>query len=449
MTKKRQLHFFGLCLGILFAIPLQVSGQDDAKAFLGKWDAVAETDDGDQTHVMEIKNGPDGLSGTITNETERELSSVEVNDGKLSFEFEMEAQGNDLLIVIVYSKKKNSLEGEWSAFMDGNEVASGPASAKRVESGPNLAGQWTSVAVLPDGNEMQSALELSGGSEGMQGTLVNDRGVETEISNVTTTDKSFRMEFEIEVQGELRDVVVEAELADDNTLEGEWALFVDGEEAASGEWSATRDAAAEAVDAATTKSTVVFDGSSLDNFRGYKQEKIGDGWKIVDGALHLDGTKSGDIITKQEYGDFELEFEWKISEAGNSGVIYRSSLGDNQSYLTGPEFQVLDDEKHSDSSPKTSSGSLYGLYAPKGKTLKPVGEWNTAKLVLKGNSVEHWLNGTKVVSAEIGSDDWNARVANSKFKTWEKFAKNKKGHICFQDHGNPVWYRNIKIKPLD
>jgi len=131
-------------------------------------------------------------------------------------------------------------------------------------------------------------------------------------------------------------------------------------------------------------------------------------------------------------------------------VMYRVSLGDRKPYLTGPEYQVLDDDKHKDGKIESHrSGSLYALYAPQNKKLMPVGQWNTSKIVLNGNDVEHWLNGQKVVAAEIGSADWNEKVADSKFKSWEKFAKNKKGHICFQDHGNPVWYRNIKIKPLD
>ena len=453
MKAKPILKFvFGVCLGLLCAATSSLNAQEDTNAFVGKWNAVAETDEGEQSHVMVIKNGSDGLSGTITvDEGERELSNVAVKDGKLSFEFEMEAQGTDLLIKIVYDKSKSPLDGEWTAFVDGNEVANGSVDAERVvekakpkKSKSKLVGQWTSVAVLPDGNELESALELTGDDDSLSGTMVNDRGDKTEIAKVTNEDGSVRMEFEIEVQGELRDVVIEGELKKD-VIEGEWVVFDDGEEAASGDWTATRNA--EDGDAGEAK--VLFDGSSLDNFRGYNEEAIGPGWKIEDRTLHFDGTKSGDIITKQEYGSFELEFEWKISEGGNSGVVYRVSLGDKQPYISGPEYQVLDDGKHKDSNPKSSAASLYGLYVAKDKKLKPAGEWNTAKIVVKDNAVEHWLNGAQVVSAEMGSDDWNERIENSKFKTWKKFAKNKKGHISFQDHDNPVWYRNIKIKSLD
>ena len=197
---------------------------------------------------------------------------------------------------------------------------------------------------------------------------------------------------------------------------------------------------------------VLFDGSSMDHFRGYKDEKIGKGWKIDNGALMFAGEKNGggDIMTKAQFDNFELMFDWKVVEGANSGVMYRVTTGDSASYLTGPEYQVLDDAKHHDGKNElTSAGSLYGLYKPAGKELKKVGEWNSAKIVLNGAKVEHWLNGKKVVSAEIGSDDWKKRINASKFKDWKKFGKNSKGHICFQDHGNKVWYRNIKVKPIE
>ena len=202
--------------------------------------------------------------------------------------------------------------------------------------------------------------------------------------------------------------------------------------------------------AAEDEIDVLFDGSSLDHFRGYKQSDIGKGWKIDGDSLMFDGSGGGDIITKNTYQDFELTFDWKVSKGANSGVMYRVSLGDNAPYFSGPEYQVLDDDNHGDGgNEKTSAAALYGLYKAADKTLKPVGEWNTAKIVLQGPKVEHWLNGTKVVDADLSSDDWKQRVENSKFKTWEKFGRNKSGHICFQDHGDKVWFRNIKVRKLD
>ena len=195
------------------------------------------------------------------------------------------------------------------------------------------------------------------------------------------------------------------------------------------------------------KETVLFDGKSLEHFRGYKSEQIGKGWKIDNGELMFDGSGGGDIITRAKYSDFELTFDWKVSEGANSGVMYRVTLGDSAPYMSGPEYQILDDAKHGDGkNTLTSAGSLYGLYVAEGKVLKPAGEWNSAKIVQQGNKIEHWLNGKKVVHAEIDSDDWKQRVNKSKFKNWKKFGVSQTGHIAFQDHGNQVWFRNIKVK---
>ncbi len=193
----------------------------------------------------------------------------------------------------------------------------------------------------------------------------------------------------------------------------------------------------------------LFDGSSLDAFCGYEDESIGPGWKIDGAVLHFDGTPSGDLCTKEEFADFELTFEWKVGPGANSGVMYRVSLGDDAPYFSGPEYQILENEGHADGkNPATSAASLYALYPPENATLKPAGEWNESRIVLNGPAVEHWLNGTCVVKAEIGGDDWNTKVGAGKFKDWEKFGRNETGHICFQDHGNEVWFRNIRIRKL-
>ncbi len=193
----------------------------------------------------------------------------------------------------------------------------------------------------------------------------------------------------------------------------------------------------------------IFDGTSMESFRGYHNEKIGKGWKIDNGNLMFDGSGGGDIITKKQYDNFELRFDWKVSEGANSGIMYRVSTGDNAPYFSGPEYQILDDAKHGDGkNPATSAGSLYALYAPENKSLKPVGQWNTGRIILDGNQIQHWLNGNKVVQAEFKSDDWNKKVKNSKFSKWTKFGKNTTGHICFQDHGDKVWFRNIKIRTI-
>lgn len=169
---------------------------------------------------------------------------------------------------------------------------------------------------------------------------------------------------------------------------------------------------------------------------------VGEGWKFENGILSRPGA-TGDIITKEKYKDFELSFEWKISEAGNSGVKYRSRE------RLGLEYQVLDDEKHPDrEKPNHRAGSLYELVAaPDDKPLKPVGEWNTSKIRAKGNLIEHWLNGEKVVSVEWGTDDWFERFNASKYKRHEGFGS-WKGPILLQDHKDPVWYRNLKVRKL-
>lgn len=199
------------------------------------------------------------------------------------------------------------------------------------------------------------------------------------------------------------------------------------------------------------KYEVLFDGENLNQWRGYGGDEIGAGWKIVDDTLMFDGESGGgDIVTKSAYGNFELVFDWKVAEGANSGVMYRVSLGDPAPYFSGPEYQILDDDRHADGRKElTSAGSLYAMYVPENKKLNAVGEWNSAKIILKGNHVEHWLNGEKVVDAELHSKDWNERLAASKFKDWEKFGKNEKGHIAFQDHGDQVWYRNILIRELE
>lgn len=197
--------------------------------------------------------------------------------------------------------------------------------------------------------------------------------------------------------------------------------------------------------------TVLFDGTNTDSFRTYRKDTLNDGWEIVDGTLHMKpGTGAGDFITKEQYKNFEFQFEWKISEGGNSGVMYHVQELDGPPYLTGPEYQILDNKKHADGeNPKTSAASCYALYACTVDATKPAGEWNVSKLVVNNNHVEHWLNGKKVVEYTIGSDEWNKLIAASKFKDWKEFGKHEKGHIAFQDHGNDVWYKNIKVKNLD
>ncbi|QDT72757.1 3-keto-disaccharide hydrolase [Lacipirellula limnantheis] len=192
--------------------------------------------------------------------------------------------------------------------------------------------------------------------------------------------------------------------------------------------------------------TPLFKSDGTEIWKAYGKEGWPEGWKLEEGVLHRHAA-GGDLMTKQEYGDFDLRFAWKVSPGGNSGVMYRATESSEPAYMTGPEYQVLDDAKHKDGQKKlTSAGSLYALYPPTENVLKPAGEWNRSRIVVEGNHVQHFLNGTKVVDTEIGSDDWNQKLAASKFATWPKFGKNAKGHVVLQDHGDEVWYRNMRIK---
>jgi hypothetical protein len=194
---------------------------------------------------------------------------------------------------------------------------------------------------------------------------------------------------------------------------------------------------------------LLFDGQSLAGWRGYKEEKPGAGWRADNGVLVTAG-KAGDLVTQEEFGDFELSFEWKISESGNSGVIYRVGLGDSATYRTGPEYQVLDNVKAEDNKkPNHLAGSLYDIgAAPPKDFTKPVGEWNSGRIAVRGWHVEHWLNGEKVADLDLGSPAGKAAIAESKFKDWPKFASLLRGHIALQDHGYPVSFRAIKVREL-
>lgn len=201
---------------------------------------------------------------------------------------------------------------------------------------------------------------------------------------------------------------------------------------------------------------LLFDGKTTENFRGYNMKEMPPGWKINDGILTRVTAGAGgkgagggdDIITKYQYDNFELRLQWRVGEGVNSGILYRVVEGAVTSWHVAPEMQVLDNEGFGDPNPLHHAGALYDLYAPAKDVRRPVADWNDVRLVVNGNHVEHWLNGVKVVECEIGSDDWNDRVAKSKFKDKPKFSKATKGHICLQDHSGRIEYRNIKVREL-
>lgn len=194
---------------------------------------------------------------------------------------------------------------------------------------------------------------------------------------------------------------------------------------------------------------VLFDGSSLDAWRAYKAGPLPNGWLIEGDTLHF-APGSGDIMTRESFSDFELELEWKVAPGGNSGIFYRAVPGLDAIYMGAPEMQVLDDAGHADGAdPLTSAGAVYGLYpAPRG-AVKPAGEWNLARIVVTANVVQHWLNGQLMASYTLRSDEWLDKVGNSKFSAWPLYGQARKGHIGLQDHGDPVWFRNIRIRLLN
>ena len=193
---------------------------------------------------------------------------------------------------------------------------------------------------------------------------------------------------------------------------------------------------------------LLFDGQTTRGWRGFRQKAAPAGWQVVDGALTRVG-RAGDLITAQEFGDFELALEWKLTDGGNSGIMYRVVDAHEATYESGPEMQVLDDARHPDGRSRlTAAGAAFGLYPAPAGVVKPAGEWNQVRIVVKGGHVEHWLNGQKVVEYDLWSPDWKARVANSKFAQWPSYGLAKKGHIALQDHGDWVAYRNIRIRAL-
>ena len=203
----------------------------------------------------------------------------------------------------------------------------------------------------------------------------------------------------------------------------------------------------------------LFDGKTKNGWHIYNNEATGELWKVADGVLYCDvdndkkpGVKrGGDLTTDLEYENYHLSLEWKISEGGNSGIIFgvHEDPKFKTSYATGMEMQVLDNEKAGDAkNPRHRAGDLYDLIKCNRETAKPAMEWNHAEIIYVNKSLTLKLNGETVVTTTVGDDQFNQLVAGSKFKNWPGFAKYSKGKISLQDHGNLVWFRNIKIKQL-
>jgi len=183
--------------------------------------------------------------------------------------------------------------------------------------------------------------------------------------------------------------------------------------------------------------------------RGYRSDSLPSGWRVVDGALTKD-EPIHDLISRDQFGDFDLEFEWKLAPGGNAGVFYRATEEEDAVYWTGVEYQLLDDAKHPDGrDPLTSAGAVYGLYPTPRGIVKPANEWNRARIVARGTHVEHWLNGTKVAEYDTSRPEWAAKVQASKFGKWPRFARAQRGHLAIQgDHDGTLTIRDMRIRDL-
>ena len=191
-----------------------------------------------------------------------------------------------------------------------------------------------------------------------------------------------------------------------------------------------------------------FRGNSLAGWTTLEGRPVMQGWEASGGEIRLNRSagRGGHIVTAAEFGDFDLSFEWKIAVRGNSGLKYRVCKYGKQTL--GLEYQICDEQEGRPLSRK-SAGALYDLYEPAaGRVLKPAGEWNAARIVVRGDRIEHWLNGGLIVAATVGDEQWRRRIAESKFADEDKFGENKSGQIMLTDHGSDVAYRNFVFRPL-
>src|SRR5271165_301350 len=216
--------------------------------------------------------------------------------------------------------------------------------------------------------------------------------------------------------------------------------------------AAASAAAAPATDsgaAPAAKWRMLFDGTLNDSFRGWRSEGMPEGWHVVDGTLAKEGSVD-DLVTREQFGNFELTLEWKIGKAGNSGIFYRGTREYDHIYWSAPEYQLLDDQNAPDGRNRlTAAGAAYALYAAPSGVVKPFGEWNTARIVVAGSHVEHWMNGQLVVAYDLDSSDWKAKVAASKFSRYPNYGLAKTGVIGIQgDHSGALALRRIRIREL-
>lgn len=203
---------------------------------------------------------------------------------------------------------------------------------------------------------------------------------------------------------------------------------------------------------------LLFDGKAIDQWKGYNRADLPSAWIVKDGTMTLqldsDSKDGGDIVTKSQYDNFEFQLDFKLWKATNSGILYKVvEMKDTPIWHNAPEYQLIDDydykEKAKEDQFKTHlTADNYDIQGAAGKTFKPIGEWNTAKIVVNNGKVEHHLNGKKVVEYDTNSEAWATMVQNSKFKDYKNYGKATAGHIGLQDHGHDIAFRNLKIRKL-
>ena len=201
---------------------------------------------------------------------------------------------------------------------------------------------------------------------------------------------------------------------------------------------------------------LLFDGRSTAGWRGYKSKTVPASWRVENGSLlsrRAQGQSTGDLITFDEFDNFELLLQWKMTKGNNSGVIYRATEQHDQVWQSGPEYQILDNAGHLDGlNQLASAGACYAVFAPNKDATRPLGQWNQTRILARGKHVEHWLNGEKLLEYDIDSDRWQAHVKTSKFFPTAygqgNWGQATKGHIGLQDYGGAIEFRNIKIRPL-
>ena len=194
---------------------------------------------------------------------------------------------------------------------------------------------------------------------------------------------------------------------------------------------------------------LLFDGQSLDSWRTYRKPAPDLEWQAIDGELTLTRRGGGDLISKGTWSNFEFALDWKISEGGNSGIFFLAGESSRPIFFLAPEIQILDDARHSDGKVETRrSGSLFDLIAAPRESQKPAGEWNRVLISHLNGRLQVWQNDVQTVDVQIGGEQWNALLAESKFADWEGFGTLTSGHFGLQDHGDVVSFRNLKVRPL-